>query len=162
MTLYDYFTGLFSNLTSAFLVGTTTNDNAAAGNIGEAPRAAVLRAAAVNAAATGTYSDLASISLTPGDWDVAIVAGMIPATTQTGYEVGISSTSGNSSAGMNYGDNLIQQNVTGLGPAMDDSASIAAFRVSLAATTTYFFKILGYYTAGTPKFYGRISARRAR
>lgn len=162
MTLYDYFTGLFSNLTSAFLVGTTTNDNAAAGNIGEAPRAAVLRGAAVLAAATGTYKDLQSFSLTAGDWDVSIVTGMIPSTTVTGWETGISQTAGNSAAGMNYGDNLVQNSSAGLGSVTDESAGIATFRISLASTTTIYHKVLAFYGATTPSFYGRISARRAR
>src|SRR5690348_13475523 len=54
---------------SALLVGTATNDNAAAGQIGEVISSTVLIADKVPLA-NGTPKTITSIILTPGDWDV--------------------------------------------------------------------------------------------
>lgn len=152
----------FSQLISNNIVGTATNDNATAGNIGQYIQSVVSRSTPVTASANGTYFDITSISLTAGDWEVSLTVGLIPATTQTGYEIGIGTTTGNSAAGMAYGENQLQINTTGLGAALDDGMSIPGYRVSIASTTTYFAKGLGFYSLGTPKFYGRLSARRMR
>lgn len=150
------------NPTTIGITGTTTNNNAAAGIVGEYITARVDRSVAVTSAATGTYKDLQNISLTAGDWDVTTITAILPSTTSTGWETGISQTSGNSATGMNYGDNLIQNSLTGLGAVFDDSVCIANYRQSLAGTTTIYHKILGFFGATTPSMYGRISARRVR
>ncbi len=49
--------------------GTTTNDNAAAGDIGEFISASVQPGSGI-AMTTGTLMDVTSVALTPGDWDV--------------------------------------------------------------------------------------------
>lgn len=51
------------------VIGTTTNDSAAAGSVGEVISSTVLFASAVSLT-TGVGANLTSISLTAGDWDV--------------------------------------------------------------------------------------------
>lgn len=152
---------LIFNPTTKGVKGTTTNDNAAALNVGEYVSATVARTSPVTGAATGTYKDLQSISLTAGDWDITIVTGCETGSGQTGWETGIGTTSGNSSLGANYGDNLLQMG--GITVGFDAGTCIAVWRVSISATTTYYHKILGFFPSGTtPAFYGRMSARRVR
>lgn len=52
------------------IAGTTTNDNAAAGNVGEFKSSVVPIGSAVTLTTSGVPVDITSISLTAGDWDV--------------------------------------------------------------------------------------------
>ena len=68
--------------TTTGINGTTTNDSAQTGKVGEYISAT---ASAVNAPASATWGDLASISLTAGDWDVSAattgILGLLPGLT---------------------------------------------------------------------------------
>jgi hypothetical protein len=148
-----------TNVNGTHIKGTTTNDSAASGIVGERVSSTVN---ATNAPTSNTWGDLTSISLTAGDWDVSLWgAGVINgAVITSGPESGISSTSGNSATGLTTGDNRSQAlPPTTLG---DSPFAIPNYRVSLSATTTYYFKMKISYSSGTPQFYGRISARRVR
>lgn len=141
------------------IVGTTTNDNAAVGNVGYYVESVV---SATNFPANGTYGDLTSISLTAGDWDVT-VNGEVTINTAVGFNatlVGISSTSGNSATGLVRGSNacafLAPTFVNGCGN------SIPSYRMSLSTTTTVYYKMYAEYASGNPQIKGRISARRMR
>ena len=122
------------------IVGTISGTNAASGIVGE-----YISSSAVSGAAfpgTGNFGDLVSISLTAGDWDISAVLGsQANSATVTTMSVGISSTTGNSTAGLIEGDSLIKA----LGPtaATDTFAAIPSFRVSLSSTKTYLPEILG-------------------
>jgi len=143
------------------IVGTTTNNNATALNVGEAVRAA---SGVTNSAATATWGDLVSISLTAGDWDVSAALYWIKSTaTWTQASIGISSTSGNSGVGLVEGDNWLD-NVWASSSTTPTyiGMSIPSFRVSIASTTTYYLKTYSAYSAGQPGAGGRISARRVR
>lgn len=142
------------------LVGTTTNNNAAAGMVGE-----IITSGAVGPTsfpASSVYGDLTSISLTAGDWDVTgeMTVHMNSATMSNGGLVGISTTSGNSGTGLSQGDT--RQDPATPSATYDTSATLAAVRMSFAATTTVYLKFLATYSAGTPQAYGRLSARRMR
>jgi hypothetical protein len=144
------------------IVGTITNDNAPAGWVGEYIASA--QPTAQNAAATTEFTDLVSISLTPGDWDVSgILQWNQNGATWSDARLGISSTAGNSTAGLSTGDNTIRVSFTSSSttPVRED-LQIPAFRVSLSSTTTYYLKYAATYSAGTPTAAGRISARRVR
>jgi len=56
-------------INQANLVGTTTNDNAAAGSVGELISSVVAAGSAISLT-TATPANITSISLTAGDWDV--------------------------------------------------------------------------------------------
>jgi len=147
--------------TGTTLTGTTTNDSAATGFIGEFISSSTASGGA-GATTSGNYSDLVSVTLTAGDWDVSmfVVCGLSGATGLTSETVGISTTAGNSGTGLVYG-----QTVTDMVPATglySPSSSIPLVRASLSGSTTYYLKVNASYSAGTPKFFGTISARRRR
>lgn len=144
--------------------GTTTNDSAAAGYIGEIISAS--NASATSFPTSGTYGDANSISLTAGDWDVSfnVEADNTGGTaTWSRVDIGVSATSGNDTTGLNLGDNfLLQSWANSATTPTRISITIASFRVSLSGTTTYYGKVRADYTAGTPRYYYRLSARRVR
>jgi len=117
-------------------------------------------AAAVSCPATGAWGDLATISLTEGDWNVtAIVEFYANGATMTGVcAMGISTTPGNSAAGLTTGANrlTVRQPDQTLGST---NGTISAFR--MIGPQTIYLKFLANYSAGTPQAYGRFSARRA-
>lgn len=143
------------------IIGTTTNNNAAAGSVGEFVSSTILRASAVNSGATGVFTNITSISLTAGDWDVTGQPVMILATaTSTALRMATSAFSGNTTTDHIQGDNDLNSNpATG---AYDMGLTIANWRVSIAATTTIYLKAAVTFSAGQPTLYGRISARRVR
>jgi hypothetical protein len=143
------------------IIGTTTNDNAAAGNVGEAIRSYV---SGVTAAATGTFGNITSISLTPGDWDVVGMAQFseTPANYTGIVQIVISAFSGNTVTDHVRGDNLIDCAVPTTNISGWVQGTIAGWRVSVASTTTIFLKGLATFITTTPAINGRISARRVR
>lgn len=139
--------------------GTTTNDSAVAGNVGEYIESIF---STVSPPSTGVWQDSTSISLTPGDWDVTLNMNVqAQGGTVTGVLFGISSTSGNSGTGLVVGSN--RNNIFIPTASTDAGGSIAAYRVSISATTTYYAKFLTVYSLGAGPFQtGRLSARRVR
>jgi len=70
-------TSIIFNPTTGGILGTTTNNNASAGYVGEFVSSEVLIGSAVSISAN-TATDLTSISLTAGDWDVWANVGFTP------------------------------------------------------------------------------------
>lgn len=142
--------------------GTATTDSAAAGFVGEYTESVV--STFTNTAATGVFSDLTSISLTAGDWDVTGVLEYFRNTaTWTGTEIMITSTSGNSTAGAIRGQNRIQDAWASSSTTPEQlTQTIPSLRVSLSSTTTYYLKIRANFSAGQPQAIGNIFARRIR
>lgn len=138
--------------------GTTTNDSASTGYVGEVVLSTV---SLVNYPTTATWGDLTSISLTAGDWDIAAITQQTTPGTMTGEtRLGISVTSGNSTTGLTIGYNrLTFANATA---TADSGSSIPMYRLSLASTTTVYLKYYAEYSSGTPKASGTIIARRRR
>jgi hypothetical protein len=142
--------------------GTATNDSAAAGYVGEVFRG--VQSTYTNFPTSTQYGDGTSIALTAGDWDLsAIMVTNINGATWSLNELGISSTTGNSSSGLTGGDNHVfgawantATVITSMGLA------IPSFRVQLTGNTTYYLKVSATYTAGTPQYKCRLSARRVR
>lgn len=140
------------------LVGTNTNDNATAGNIGEYVEA---KGTGASFPATGTFGDANSISLTAGDWDVMLCFDAASSgATVTATAIGISTTPGNSSTGLVGG----QTQLDFIPPTSANNASgcLTGVRQSLSATTTVYGKVAGVYTVSTPTYGYRLSARRVR
>ena len=143
--------------------GTSTNDSAAAGYIGE-----YLESKATSAAVptSSEYGDVGSLSLTAGDWDVSLnVIVVRNGATMTGnnFQIGIGTATGNNSAGLVNGDNTSQTNGIVPNNFSQCSLNVANYRVSIASTTTYYGKIIVVsYSAGSPLVHYRLSARRVR
>lgn len=145
-----------SSLTVTGIIGTTTNNNACTGCIGEYVESLVN----LTAFPTSTnYGDLTSISLTSGDWDVSIDGlARDNANTTTRWGIAVSTTSGNNTAGLTSGNSLVFAPPTS---TYDNSAAIPSVRFSLDSTKTIYFKYFAAYS-GSPTMQGRISARRMR
>lgn len=141
--------------------GTATNDAAAAGYIGEYLESTVTSNTG-SGVATGTWFDYTSKSLTAGDWDVTLVVSIhLNGATMTAWEMGISTTTGNSTTGLSTGVNRIAQ--TQVPTASTDAGGcLASYRMSLASTTTVVAKGMFSFSAGTPQYTCRLSARRVR
>jgi len=143
---------------STGIVGTTVNDAAAAGYVGEYVEGT---GGPTNAPVTGTYSEITSITLTEGDWDVSLnCVYTLNGATAVSATVGIGTVSGNSATGVVAGDTAASCGAPGA--AYNLSLVVPPKRVSIAGSTTYYLKVTANYSAGTPQFQGRLSARRVR
>lgn len=140
------------------ITGTTTNNNAASGAVGETI-ASALPAIAAQALTTNTPKNVTSISLTAGDWDVS---GNINLNgnglTSTGKIGGISTTSvtlPSDGSECYSGLQLVLTSAT-------DSIMLPPKRISLASTTTVYLVAQATFFAGTCGVFGSITARRTR
>ena len=159
-------TGAITPSQTAGIVGTTTNNNANAGSVGEVVSSSVAVGSAVSlttAAGAFTGKTITSISLTAGDWGVFGSVGINNAATTnfTAVAGGINTTNDTLNSAyeeetrFSYGAaGLVLNNVI--------SFVFPTTRVSIASTTTYY--LIGYasFTISTATAFGRITARRIR
>jgi len=138
------------------VVGTTTNNNAAAGSVGEVISSQVLFASGVSLT-SNTPANVTSISLTAGDWDVY------------GNVFCTFSTLGLNVVGWISATSAVQPNLSlvaqvGISPAglTNNGLSVPYVRVSVASTTTYYLSGYATFATGTASMAGGIFARRAR
>lgn len=155
--------GSITPSTTGGIVGTTTNNNATAGSVGEYVEAQLLQASALSLT-TATPVDVTSISLTAGDWDVTGTFYFNPAnTTSVTLFVGLIS-----SVSANIGDNnviggRVQDVVTKVSAGNGNSSYVAPpRRFSLSATTTIYLCAQSNFTISTATVFGNIRARRVR
>jgi hypothetical protein len=146
----------WGNINASSIVGTTTNDSASAGRVGEFVSSTVANTTV--SLTSGTPANVTSISLTAGDWDVSgmVIFNTAGTTVMSAQVAGVSSTSatlvtyqfaniaGTQSAGA--GGNVVTPVV----------------RISLSATTTVYLVAQGNFTTSTCQAGGVIRARRAR
>lgn len=160
MTIVAIGSGTFSNFIGG--KGTTTNDNAPAGWIGEYVSSATT--VLTSYGATNTYVDIATLTLTAGDWDISANCRTSQnGATWTQVICGVSTTGGNSGAGLVVGDNAITNTWASSATTPESvSAAIPGVRASINSTTVYYLKTRSLYSVGTPQYVGRISARRVR
>ena len=149
-------------------VGTSTNNNAAPGQIGEVIKATVAAGAAV-ALTTGVGANITSISLTAGDWDVQGTADFtIGAATNIsqllqGVSLATAALAGQAGSGGLDTDPNNNAFFFNFAPgAVPLSYSTPVVRVSLASTTTVFLVELATFTVSTLAVFGTLRARRAR
>jgi len=142
-------------------LGTTTNNNAAAGHIGEFISATVLAGSSVGLTTT-TPADVTSISLTAGDWDVWGTVAFNPAggTVTSQAAAWISTTSHTIPTQPNAGAyiNLPIASTGGSAPTLPTGTT----RLSLASTTMVYLSCYSVFTTSTLGAYGFIGARRVR
>lgn len=147
--------------TTGGIIGTTTNDNAGAGTVGEIITSGVI--GFTNVTTSNQAADLTSISLTAGDWDVSL-NGWMQTNGGTWSEAGmwIGTTVGNSFTEFTSDRTSVFLFANTATVVINWSHSVASFRMSLSGTTTVYLKYYALYSAGTPRGSGRISARRVR
>lgn len=143
------------------LPGTATDDNAAAGKVGEYISATVLVAAAVSLTST-MNADITSISLTAGDWDVSgnvitTAAGSTVTVSLLGWIAEVSATvptlpNGGAFFALEYT----------AAAGNNEASPVGMTRLSLATTTTVYLSTQATFSGSTLKAYGFIGARRAR
>ena len=146
----------------AQLLGTTTNDNATAGNVGEEMTSSIVVGSAVSLT-TATPANVTSLSLTAGDWDVcgATVLFNAGASTVTTSEIaGISTTSATLPTAP-AGGYTVDQGISITGNTLP-SLTLGCQRESLASTTTVYLVAQAAFTVSTNSAYGKLRARRVR
>jgi len=150
-----------TSVNSSAVLGTTTNDDATAGRLGEYSISTV--ASNTVSLTTATPANITSISLTAGDWDVSgkVIYTTAATTNVVSLLMGISTTSAtiageettgklqNVAAGLVYGATTVH--VTG-----------PVVRVSIASTTTVYLVTNQAFTVSTLTGGGTIRARRVR
>lgn len=149
-------TGAITPSSTAGIVGTTTNDNASAGSVGEYPTATNLTGVSLT---SGTASNGASISLTAGDWEVSGMCQFIPAgtTTISSIIVGVNTTSAALPGAPN--ETAIQGALT---TGAQQLINTWPARISLPGTTTVYTICQASFGTSTMTVNGYIRARRPR
>jgi hypothetical protein len=146
------------------LEGTTTNDSASAGYVGEHVSSEVGVGTAVGLA-TATPTTVTSISLTAGDWDVSGVLAFahIGTTDWTLLVAGVSLTN-NTFPSLADAELTRVQNVKDAGTTGTNHPTLGLppCRVSVNATTTVYLVAQATFSAGSTGGYGYIRARRVR
>jgi hypothetical protein len=136
-------------ISSANIVGRTDGVAPAAGMVGHETRA--VETASQNCGASGVQVDGVFFNLDPGVYDISGVCTFdLNGATSTAVYLGISSTSGNSTTGLVYGDNWLETTPPTAGAYQ--SISIPQYRVIVSTTTRYNLKISATYSAGTVKY----------
>lgn len=160
--------GSIAPSTTAGIVGTTTNDSANAGAVGEFICAQVTNGGSPTGCATNsstpvsltsnTPANVTSVSLTAGDWDcrgnVVFNNGGTTVTTQSTGSINTTSATNNTLQFANYSP----PSTAGLNPAF----AVPTVRESLSATTTVYLVVNNVFSTSTSAAYGRIECRRAR
>jgi hypothetical protein len=147
--------------TTGGIVGTTAADNASSGIVGEYISTSVN---GVAAGATGVLANIATISLTAGDWDVT---GGFNAVTGTDASVAnmvcsLSLFSGALTTDAVTGYNYFNVYQPAVAANTQIAFTIPNFRVNISTTMTVYLKGSQSYTAGSPTWFGNITARRRR
>jgi len=169
-TTYNNITGAWTYVggitpsQTAGIVGTTTNNNANAGSVGE-----VLTATIATPGTTLTTAVTANVILTPflsltaGDWDVWGQIAFLPAATTSITQIafGISATSATLPTAGTGG--LVQNTYAAFVPgAINQCHNVTMTRVSIASTTSYYLVAQAAFTVSTLSAFGTLYARRVR
>ncbi len=141
------------------VLGTTTNNDAAAGFVGEFIEQEVTSPVSLT---SGVAANIASISLTAGDWDVWGTVNLAPAgsTTVSGIKGSINTTSATHPSGTGKGA-VVDFNITFL-TGFGQTTPVGQRRLSLSATTTVFLVMTASFAVSTATGTGYIAARRVR
>ena len=150
-------TGAITPSSTNGVVGTTTNDNANAGSIGEY----VTNTTSGTSLASATAANATSISLTAGDWDISGVVRFNPggSATTSNMTQGISTTSATLGAFGTYTADVIPFGSSAGGNDVNVTPTV---RLSLSATATVYLVALCTFSASTMTADGFIRARRVR
>jgi hypothetical protein len=144
------------------VLGTNTNDNAAAGFVGQYIESVVEGGSAV-ALTNGVAANVTSISLTAGDWDVFGNLAFVAAATTT-----ITSMAGGGSiTSATVPSTIAQKTNIAIFPNAGNTVTgnpsgTFHFRLSLGSTTTVFLVASAAFATSTLSAFGFIAARRVR
>jgi hypothetical protein len=143
------------------IYGFTDASSAASGQLGEELFANV--SSYTNYTTTATYQNIASITLSAGDWDLSALGTFLTngatVTAGTDYIFVISTTTA-SASGATEGKNIVYGSYNTL--VDKDTKTIPPYRISISSSTTYYLNTQATFTVGNPQFVGSIRARRVR
>jgi hypothetical protein len=150
----------FSSISGQY-PGTATNDDAIAGNIGEFIFDEVPSSSSV-ALASGVSKDIATIVLSPGDWDVWGNLAVAPAgtTTQSAILAWLNTVSATNPTPPNNGGYAML--TLPIPAGLPQVLGIPSMRLSLAAPTTVYLSANVTFLVSTLSAYGFLGARRRR
>ncbi|HHT9109581.1 MAG TPA: hypothetical protein ACFYDZ_00310 [Candidatus Brocadiaceae bacterium] len=135
------------------VIGTTTNNNAAAGSVGEYVTSTILAASGVSLSSSASV-DITSISLTAGDWDIIANASGEATVSLSTFQCWTSLSS------VTLPDRALRSFVVGQTGNMY-GLTCPPLRVSTAGTVTVYMSVFSAFS-GTGLGYGTLSARRRR
>lgn len=143
------------------LPGTTTNDSASGGNVGEYSESIIVVGSAVSLV-TATDKTVTSLSLTAGDWDVDCTINFRSAasTSVTVLNASLSLVTNVSDA--TAGRFTAMRMAAVVPGAADLSLNVAPYRFSLSGTTSIFMVATSVFSVSTETAWGIIRARRVR
>lgn len=158
----DLTNGVTGNLPSSQVAGTSTNDDAGSGILGQYTESVIAQASATSLT-TGTPKNITSISLGAGDWDVSGVVAFLPAATTsvTVYIAAINTTSATLPVAA-AGGRAQHSSAAQVPGGAQDVLGIPTVRLSLSGTTTVYLVGQANFTVSTMTAYGGIRARRMR
>lgn len=137
-----------TNVTSPSVGGTATNDNASAGSVGEFQSAT----AGPTSVSSSVATNIVTLSLTPGDWDINGQFSFAPSASATQVIGSISTTSATITNGV--------AEITG---TVGNATTLFSYaRVSIASTTTVYGVAQASFVSGTVSATASLFARRAR
>jgi hypothetical protein len=143
--------------------GTTSGTNAASGKIGEVQTAQTLRASAVSLTSS-TSSNVVSLTLPAGDWDVSGSVGFavqVNTTIADSFAGGISTTSGalpGVDSGQWFNIQIGNQTIAG---GSNFVAAVPTYQMNLSTSTTIYLVAFSVFGTGPCSAYGTIYARRS-
>ena len=139
------------------VLGVTDGSNAPAGYVGEVISSAIIAPVSYT---SSSQTNIASITLTAGDWDVSGVGvlSLAGSTTSSNFQVGISLTS--STIPSTQSGNTTY--VTGIATGSGSSVPTPSVRVSVATTTIVYLVGFCVFAVSTASMGGFIRARRIR
>lgn len=153
---------LLNPSSSRLVIGTTTNDSAAAGSVGEFTSSSISSASAVSLT-TQTAKTVTSISLTAGDWDVEGIVWFAPAaSTNTVSNIAAISLTNNTLPSLTDGTTAVTFDSFSAVVAGFWTYPTGTLRVSISGTTTVYLIAQSSFTVSTETAYGTIRARRVR
>ena len=141
------------------LPATPTNNNAVPGALGEYVSATVLVGAAVGLT-TATAATIASVSLTPGDWDVWGEVWFAISVGTTDVRAALNTAAGTLPTAPAVGVSLSVFNDSST--AANPVIATGPCRILLSVTTTVYLVAQAGFAAGTAAAYGKMTARRER
>lgn len=115
----------------------------------------------VNLPTSGQYGDFGSLVLSSGNWSCYYQGRLNDSngTTETLFEIAISTSSGNNGANFSNGDNYMAQTFPALASNQNIESVIGSYDFNLTAQTTYYAKMSATYGGGQPVMTGRFTCK---
>jgi hypothetical protein len=145
------------------LAGVQDATAAVSGQVGETLTGA--QSTPTNYTTTATYQQIATVSLTPGDWEITATITLIAngaTLTATANAIGVIGGTTASAAGVTEGSGDIGYISQVINNTSGMQTITLSKRVTISSTTSYFLNSQATFSAGNPQFVGSITARRMR